>query len=154
MLDWNFILTIKWYWGTTESQRRCHLNFRLVFFCFKVSRPWVANSIAFFAVSANLFRLCKRFVCSLIIDILTAVQGILHPNKRGLEPNMSIWKHWAHSLKIDINYLNWVIYQVWSKELSDSAEPLENRFLGWKHNFSTYLVWRQQNNEYKNSLRS
>ena len=78
----------------------------------QVSRPWVANSIPFFAVSANLFRLCKRFVCSLIIDILTAVQGILHPNKRGLEPNMSIWKHWAHSLKIDINYLNWVIYQV------------------------------------------
>ena len=69
--------------------------------CFKqVSRPWVANSILFFAVSANLFRLCKRFVCSLIIDILTAVQGILHPNKRGLAPNM---KHWAHSLKIDIN---------------------------------------------------
>ena len=41
-----------------------------------------------------------------------AVHGILHPNKRGLEPNMSIWKHWAHSLKIDINYLDWVIYQV------------------------------------------
>ena len=82
------------------------------FFALKSVVPGLQIQSLFFAVSANLFRLCKRFVCSLIIDILTAVQGILHPNKRGLEPNMSIWKHWAHSLKIDINYLNWAIYQV------------------------------------------
>ena len=82
------------------------------FFALKSVVPGLQIQSLFFAVSANLFRLCKRFVCSLIIDILTAVQGILHPNKRGLEPNMSIWKHWAHSLKTDINYLDWVIYQV------------------------------------------
>ena len=110
MLYWNFILlyilTIKWHWGTTESQWRCRVWTFFLVFCFKARASQSSLGCKFnpfFAVSANLFRLCKRFVCSLIIDILTALQGILHPNKRGLEPNMSIRTHWAHSLKIDIN---------------------------------------------------